>query len=146
MSRIVARVMLVIAMLAVSTGVVLANSSSYSWTNDHVLVDGKANGVFHGMDAGALWLTGTMWTYSKDPGANPSPFNVRFQAFKTGFPWDTIACDKTVTPPATLNTTTSWNYNCSTNVQSGTFYLEIWKATGTDDGWNQKGNGTMVTK
>jgi hypothetical protein len=130
MSRFVARAMLVVTMFVVSTGAVLANSSTYSWTNDHVVVDGKANGVFHGLDAGA----------------NANPFNVRFQTFKSGFPWDTIACDKTVTPPRTLNTTTSWNFNCNTNVQSGTFYLYIWKATGTDDGWNQKGYGTLATK
>lgn len=120
---------------------VFANSSSYSFTMDYRYVNGKSNGVTHGLDAGYLTNSGVLWAYAKAPGA-VGPYPVTIAVVKDEL-IDRTICTVSVTPYTTLGVIKSFSQGCG-NVKTGVYYIEAWKAN--DDGWDIKVIGTLTTQ
>jgi len=121
--------------------VALANSSSYSFTMDYRYVNGKDNGVTHGLSAGSLTNSGSLWAYRKAAGA-VGPYSVTIAVVKDEIIDDTI-CTVSVTPSTTLNEKKSFSKACG-SVPTGVYYIEAWKTN--DDGWDIKAQGTLTTR
>ncbi|TCS83093.1 hypothetical protein [Tepidibacillus fermentans] len=122
---------------------VLANTSYWSLTLDYRIVDGDKNSVYHDLTSGTMTISGNIYPYSLDGGHNPSPAPVTFSVYKSVFGFDPFAGSTTVTPYSTLNSSKYFNANLGSET-AGKYYLQVYKVE--DDGWNEKGSGTLVTK
>lgn len=131
----------VVALLIMAMPVALANSSSYSFTMDHRYVNGKDNGVTHGLSAGSLTNSCSLWAYDKAAGA-VGPYSVTIAVVQDGIIDKTI-CTTSVTPSKTLNVKKSYSKSCG-SVPTGVYYIEAWKTN--DDGWDVKAQGTLTTR
>jgi hypothetical protein len=121
---------------------VLASGSFYSWSMSNRVVDGSRNGQFHGLSAGALRNGGQIWATSTDSVRQASPITVNIDVMKDEL-FDTMVCRVSVVPSQIINRGTQYDKNCGT-IAAGSYYLLIWKST--DDGWNEAGQGDLVTQ
>lgn len=121
---------------------VLASSSFYSWSMSNRVVDGSRNGQFHSLAAGALRNSGQIWVTSTDSVHQPSPITVNIDVMKDDF-FDSLVCRVSVLPSQIINSGTQYAKNCGT-IAAASYYLIIWKST--DDGWNEAGQGDLVTQ
>lgn len=119
---------------------VLANNSFYNWTMYNRVVNGSSNGQFHQMTAGNLTNQGQVWVISTDPGHLSSPYAVHIDVYKDDFV-DSKICGTNLVP-YTNGQGKSYSQNCG-SISSGSYYLIIWKTE--DDGWNESGQGNLIT-
>lgn len=112
---------------------------------DGRVVDGYNNGVKHTMTAGALTLSGRVWTAVIKP--NPlavQPVTVEVRQ-KTLFSFNVICSSG---PHTTSDNNTgsqfavSFSKNCG-NIPAGDYYIRIWRAN--TDGREIEGDGTLRT-
>ena len=126
---------------------VFANSRAWSFTMSprSRVVDGKANGVFHTMDAGTLTLSGNLWVHSTlvNP-TGPASVTVAVRQHKKWW-FDSTVCSQRVTPSKTVGShhKVSINKNCG-KIGSGTYYLVI--SRGYEDGREIRGSGQISTR
>lgn len=106
------------------------------------VVDGSRNGQFHNLSSGVLRNSGQIWATSTDPVHQPSPITVNIDVTKDDF-FDSLTCRVSVVPSQIINNGTQYDKNCGT-IAAGSYYLLIWKST--DDGWNEAGQGDLVTQ
>ena len=141
-NKIVTAMLLLLAMFIMTTPV-LANSSSWSFLafyNGRV-INGKTNGVFHSMTAGALTISGTIKTtaiYGTPNGAQPWYFEVWQDGL---FPSKKCTAGP-VAVPINLNQTNSFSKACG-SIPTGSYYLIIWRAA--LDNREVTGSGTLKT-
>lgn len=132
----------IVAVLAIA-GPVLANTEFYSWTMNYRIVN-NGGGPLHHMNAGDLTNRGQIWAYSKDSGATSSPYQVTIDVYKEGgWPSDELVCRVRVTPYTTLNLSKQYTNTACGAIPSADYYITIWKTN--DDGWNEKGQGDLIT-
>lgn len=121
----------------------LANTSSWYFLAyyDGRVINGKTNGVFHQMTAGALTISGTIKTtaiYGTPNGAQPWYFEV----WKDGlFPSKKCTAGP-VAVPLSWNQTNSFSKACG-SIPAGSYYLVIWRAA--TDNREVTGSGTLRT-
>ncbi|MEW5830489.1 MAG: hypothetical protein AB1846_16490, partial [Chloroflexota bacterium] len=121
----------------------LANSSSWYFLAyyDGRVINGKTNGVYHQMTAGALTISGTIKTtavYGNPPTAKPWYFEVR--------KWSNnkIVCKAgPIAVPLLWNQTKSFSKACG-SIPAGKYYLKIWRAAADDR--EVTGSGSLMTK
>lgn len=141
--RIFVQSILILSILTVlAAPTALANTAGWSFTMDHRYVNGKDNGITHAMTAGNMTNDGSIWAYSKDAGATPSPNSVTVAVYRQDVFTDPKICDTTLTPYTTLHLEKSFYESCG-SVQTDDYYIVAYK--GADDGWNIKGDGILDT-
>lgn len=121
-------------------GPALANDQFYSWTMDLRVVD---NRVLHTMTAGALTHQGQVWTYSTDAGHVASPYQVNLDVYKNTGGNGTFICRSSVTPYTTFNVGKQFTNTACGTITAGDYFIVVWKTN--DDGWNEKGQGDLIT-
>jgi len=141
-NRVVTTAMTLLALLVMATPV-LANTSSWSFLAyyDGRVINGKTNGVFHQMTAGALTISGTIKTtaiYGTPNGAQPWYFEV----WKNGLISSKKCTAGPVAVPLSWNQTNSFSKACGT-ITAGSYYLVIWRAA--TDNREVTGSGTLKT-
>lgn len=121
----------------------LANSYNYSWTMNNLVVDGKVNHVLHAMLPGQGYLSGSLWTTSKDVPYPPGPYTVHYEVRRDQAYWlDPLMCSRDVQPNASGSATFSLS-TCGGQWSTGDYYIVVYKTA--DDGWNMSGSGTIKT-
>lgn len=141
-NKMIATVFALFVMLIMATPA-LANTSSWYFLAyyDGRVVNGKKNGVYHEMTAGALTISGTITTtavYGNPSKAEPWYFEVRR--------WDNNKKVCTAGPipvPLWWNQTQSSRKSCG-SIPAGKYYLVIWRADADDR--EVTGSGSLVTK
>lgn len=140
--NIIAATMTLVAVLIMVTPA-LANSRSWSFLAfyDGRVINGKNNGVFHSMTAGALTISGTIKTtaiFGTPSGAQPWTFEVWQDGL---FPSKKCTAGP-VAVPVGLNQTNSFSKACG-SIPAGSYYLVIWRAA--VDNREVTGSGTLKT-
>ncbi len=123
-NRIITTIMTLLAILVMATPV-LANTSSWSFLAfyDGRVINGKSNGVFHQMTAGALTISGTIKTtaiYGTPNGAA----DWYFEVWKDGLIPSKKCTAGPVAVPLSWNQTNSFSKACGT-ITAGSYYLII---------------------
>jgi hypothetical protein len=141
-NKFVTMLLVLLAMLIMVTPA-LANSSSWSFLAfyDGRVINGKSNGAFHSMTAGALTISGTIKTtaiFGAPNGAQPWTFEVWQDGL---FPSKKCTAGP-VAVPVSLNQTKSFSKACG-NIPAGSYYLVIWRAA--TDNREVTGSGTLQT-
>ncbi len=135
-------VFVVIAMFIMVTPA-LANSSGWSFLAyyDGRVVNGRTNGAFHTMTAGALTMSGTLKTtaiYGTPAGAQPWYFEVhKNDLFQT-----TVCTGGPIAVPVGLNQTTNFSKACG-NISADSYFLIFYR--NAVDNREVTGSGTMKT-
>ena len=119
----------------------LANDQFYSWTMNLRVVN-PHGGPLHHMNAGNLLNTGQIWPYSTDPGHTTSPVTVFISVYPEGDDGHNPVCTGSITPNTTFNVGKQYNFNCPF-INTGNYWVQIYK--GIDDGWNEQGQGDLIT-
>jgi len=121
----------------------IANSYTYAWTMNARVVDGKVNGVFHAMLPGQGYLSGSLWTTSKDAPLLPGPYVVHYQVRRNQPLWaDPLMCTRDVQPNSSGSASFTLGM-CGGQWATGDYYIVVYKTE--DDGWNMSGTGTIKT-
>ena len=115
-----------------------SNSSSYEFTMNHRIVDGKANNSYHTLSAGAVYINGVHYEY--DAGVNPvGPNDIHYALLRDRVGPDvncgSITCSNYIYPSGRLGTA---------DKASSKYYLQIFKVE--DDGRDVRGSGTIYNK
>lgn len=115
-----------------------SNVSSYEFTLNHRIVDGKVNGSYHTLSAGAVYINGVHYEY--DAGVNPVGPNAIHYA---------LLRDR-VGPDVDCGSITCYNYTYpsgklgTADKASSKYYLQIYK--NADDGRDVMGSGTIYNE
>lgn len=120
-----------------------ANTSNWYFLAyyDGRVINGKTNGVFHQMTAGALTIGGTIKTtaiFGTPNGAQPWYFEV----WKNGLIPSKKCTAGPVAVPLSWNQTNSFSKACG-SISAGSYYLVIWRAA--SDNREVTGSGTLRT-
>jgi hypothetical protein len=123
-------------------GPALANDVFFNWTlNFRILNNG--GGPLHHLDTGNLTSKGQVWPYSTDAGHTATPVQVNIDVYHEGGFIDNLVCHVAITPNTTFNVGKQYTNTGCGQIGSGDFYITVWK--GTDDGWNLKGQGDLIS-
>ena len=139
-----ARVALVVVLPLLLAPATLSNSSDFSFTMEHHLVDGKKNQIVHMLAPGVLTISGSIWVTEVLPGAL-GPYDVTIQVNKMGnwfFQSDEALCKIVVAPSIRKDQKVPFSGSCGS--ASGSIYLLVFKSS--DDGRSIQAAGALVTE
>lgn len=116
-----------------------AASSSYSFTMNYRLADGKDNGQYHTLDKGNVDIDGTLIETSTDQGALKTYNDVCYVLFR-----DCLGPDKECGKMVCKNLQNPSGRIGLADQKSSKYYLQVYKVE--DDGHNIAGSGTLYNE
>jgi hypothetical protein len=135
--------------VAVFVGRAGANSETFAFTMDRILVDGNANKRQHVLAAGELTLRGEIWVHLKQAPVSSRSAPVRISVQRPGDWYGSVEiCDATATPHTAVDSKQAFTTSCG-RVAGGTYWIRAEKKLPLHeygDGWFVKGAGTLTTK
>lgn len=113
-----------------------ASSSSYEFTMNYRVVDGKENDTYHSLNKGDVYISGSHYEYSTDKGAVSSHYDIHYVLLRDRFGPDlncgSITCTYNENPSGKIG---------KADKKSSKYYIQVYKVE--DDGHNIKGSGTV---